>query len=107
VKVCFNPRARVGRDEAREKLELDGVVSIHAPAWGATALINAMEFISQVSIHAPAWGATGLDCRASKKLGCFNPRARVGRDLKAFSANYQRYCCFNPRARVGRDAIKD
>ena len=34
----FNPRARVGRDEARamRKQMLDGV-SIHAPVWGATA----------------------------------------------------------------------
>ena len=34
---CFNPRARVGRDEAltREHYSLK-FVSIHAPAWGAT-----------------------------------------------------------------------
>ena len=39
---------------------LDGVgVSIHAPAWGATATGLQPGPIIQVSIHAPAWGATG------------------------------------------------
>ena len=34
------------------------VVSIHAPAWGATVGIEADHGARQVSIHAPAWGAT-------------------------------------------------
>ncbi len=35
-----------------------------------------------VSIHAPAWGATN-GYRTTKRRGrCFNPRARVGRDLR-------------------------
>ena len=38
-------------------------VSIHAPAWGATASSNCWEARSEVSIHAPAWGAT-VDVRA-------------------------------------------
>ena len=34
-------------------------VSIHAPAWGATALEDGLVSLSNlVSIHAPAWGAT-------------------------------------------------
>ena len=33
---CFNPRARVGRDGLKEKYSLHSLVSIHAPAWGAT-----------------------------------------------------------------------
>ena len=33
-----------------------------------------------VSIHAPAWGATGATSIRSMWLPCFNPRARVGRD---------------------------
>ena len=37
-------------------------VSIHAPAWGATALADAVQKqIGKVSIHAPAWGATVID----------------------------------------------
>ena len=33
-------------------------VSIHAPAWGATAGLGDSGLVQQVSIHAPAWGAT-------------------------------------------------
>ena len=33
---CFNPRARVGRDAVKLMLRPQGIVSIHAPAWGAT-----------------------------------------------------------------------
>ena len=36
---CFNPRARVGRDHRRDRDGACGVlVSIHAPAWGATTM---------------------------------------------------------------------
>ena len=35
------------------------LVSIHAPAWGATLIILVrVDPSSFVSIHAPAWGAT-------------------------------------------------
>jgi len=79
--VCFNPRARVGRDRdvkalvahddsfqstrprgARHRKDAgmvaDPPVSIHAPAWGATNIISQLGKIRHVSIHAPAWGAT-------------------------------------------------
>jgi len=54
----FNPRARMGRD-----LRPDGSV-------------NKIE----VSIHAPAWGATAAWWACGKARECFNPRARMGRD---------------------------
>jgi len=78
----FNPRARVGRD-----------FSTHAQdhAW-------------LVSIHAPAWGATLLDKKQSLKSTSFNPRARVGRDM-TFVKLWRRRRGFNPRARVGRDSL--
>jgi len=103
----------------------DTAVSIHAPAWGATACRTAEQEGKDVSIHAPAWGATntishscetdqrfnprarvGRDFSAtliSRPVACFNPRARVGRDLRIPSRS-QRSFCFNPRARVGRDS---
>ncbi len=34
------------------------LVSIHAPAWGATVRLVLKEKFGKVSIHAPAWGAT-------------------------------------------------
>ena len=35
------------------------IVSIHAPAWGATIKASDARLQRPVSIHAPAWGATG------------------------------------------------
>ena len=79
-----------------------------------------------VSIHAPAWGATCGGGLHLSPTASFNPRARVGRDkfLLYNSVTYPRfqstrprgarlefgeivdkYYCFNPRARVGRDFI--
>ena len=56
------------------------VVSIHAPAWGATAVRLVGQRQGAVSIHAPAWGATSRSPRCCQRQPCFNPRARVGRD---------------------------
>ncbi len=80
-----------------------GMVSIHAPAWGATALwLTSLSVIPSfqstpphggrhargrqagagagVSIHAPAWGATGWSRIRSAKSWSFNPRPRMGGD---------------------------
>ena len=54
-----------------------------------------------VSIHAPAWGAT-IAKQGGDLSRCFNPRARVGRDLRLPPCAAPRFG-FNPRARVGRD----
>nr|CBX28939.1 hypothetical protein N47_B20850 [uncultured Desulfobacterium sp.] len=78
----FNPRARMGRDHQLERRRNRiFYVSIHAPAWGATAdfWYNAVRL--NVSIHAPAWGATCRDLCSHARGCCFNPRARMGRDL--------------------------
>jgi hypothetical protein len=58
--VCgFNPRPRVGGDRATIGSGANtGKVSIHAPAWGATADVIHFCGAAHVSIHAPAWGAT-------------------------------------------------
>ena len=100
---CFNPRARMGRDCLRQ--------------FQCSAL-------AVVSIHAPAWGATRSSVSFSDSRGRFNPRARMGRDTEATAnSKYARMfqstrphgarpstCChlppwssFNPRARMGRD----
>ena len=88
MRRSFNPRTRVGCDVGAVTSWLAGLlVSIHAPAWGATlwndAFRNlAIQFQSThprgvrrdmarqpgdwltVSIHAPAWGATCDDLRS-------------------------------------------
>ncbi len=79
--ACFNPRARTGRDEVRDTIDVldavfqstrphgarpdatrevatDAIVSIHAPARGATRYRIVPSKSSPVSIHAPARGAT-------------------------------------------------
>ena len=90
ARSCFNPRARVGRDAwwlvrqrplsrfqstrprgARQRHVGDAgsldVVSIHAPAWGATRLQRRRSALRDVSIHAPAWGATTISTPASRR----------------------------------------
>ena len=85
------------------------VVSIHAPAWGATIsdhrnggatgefqsthprgvrppALPVEDPASTVSIHAPAWGATVRRTGNAGLLASFNPRTRVGCDTA--SAGY-------------------
>ena len=125
-------------------------VSIHAPAWGATtALIPALpafwfqsthprgvrqetydeeDYPRDVSIHAPAWGATFVLSGPRPAWHCFNPRTRVGCDIRPFSSPSRAFLFqsthprgvrrhrgpaadhepgFNPRTRVGCDARVD
>ena len=99
---CFNPRSRVGSDARGWRSWKSRPVSIHAPAWGATALPvrsfpaarrfnprsrvgsddcqRFFERLLEVSIHAPAWGATGVATFPGRPKSSFNPRSRVGSD---------------------------
>src|SRR5579883_3098776 len=79
------------------------MVSIHAPAWGATATITDSFQIYGVSIHAPAWGATTRWPTHWRPNASFDPRARVGRDQRRRPLSRPRRG-FDPRARVGRDS---
>ena len=54
----FNPRAREGRDAGELVLSSLHLVSIHAPARGATDMPAVIALYHPVSIHAPARGAT-------------------------------------------------
>ena len=86
----FNPRTRVGCDTMTSQFCRHFVrVSIHAPAWGATSLAShADASATAVSIHAPAWGATP-SCRPSPAgIPCFNPRTRVGCDLRRLGLHH-------------------
>ena len=99
---CFNSRARVGRDVVGRHDGAVSVVSIHAPAWGATHDDKPALWKCRVSIHAPAWGATPMLCAGGDPVrvsihapawGATPARRRAGR-----------WRSFNSRARVGRDA---
>ena len=55
----FNPRSREGSDNVRRRtFTFETLISIHAPAKGATHLITLNYMSSTISIHAPAKGAT-------------------------------------------------
>ena len=82
----FNPRSREGSDRSRGSDSIAlcpfmvGVISIHAPAKGATIHPNKDMIDIVISIHAPAKGATvraGCICLHS---AYFNPRSREGSD---------------------------
>jgi len=59
------------------------IVSIHAPAGGATGNQSNLPVGFSVSIHAPAGGATNRGTATHSIPQCFNPRARRGRDFGA------------------------
>ena len=124
----FNPRSRVGSDPTNlYNKAVEYLISIHAPAWGATRRRQRQHRNYQISIHAPAWGATrGADHRPGNPRD-FNPRSRVGSDkipsciLKSFSKfqstlprgerpaleSFMQTSAihFNPRSRVGSDSM--
>ena len=100
----FNPRSRAGSDVQNsaslrihelfqstlprgERLDLSDfrrppllLISIHAPARGATPDCFTKWQDLQISIHAPARGATRLTRARSYRLSDFNPRSRAGSD---------------------------
>ena len=57
-----------------------------------------------VSIHAPAWGATSCRKSSIARKSCFNPRTRVGCDFTEL-VNVHGAQSFNPRTRVGCDPL--
>ena len=58
-----------------------------------------------VSIHAPAWGATYSSVARITSFGSFNPRTRMGCDLGTLQSGLH-FCSFNPRTRMGCDNIE-
>ena len=56
-------------------------VSIHAPAGGATSQRATFQLLRKVSIHAPAGGATSHLAATKRGLNRFNSRSRGGSDM--------------------------
>ena len=123
ISRSFNPRPRMGGDSLRLRLCLLMLVSIHAPAWGATAGGRVTQCergfnprprmggdcqvcqglpMAKVSIHAPAWGATSADNSNAEQMQFQSTPPHGGRQvavsLKRPSAS------FNPRPRMGGDS---
>ncbi len=78
--TSFNPRTREGCDGSMFALAGEWLVSIHAPAKGATQFNLPTEAPENVSIHAPAKGATSPTDTLSCPSSSFNPRTREGCD---------------------------
>ena len=121
----FNPRSRVGSDSGPIANLPTHAISIHAPAWGATAVwrIGKLRIKFQstlprgerltclkrtnanagISILAPAWGATLTQrpLQASNKFQSTLPRGERRGVLNDGMVDVY----FNPRSRVGSDAV--
>ena len=99
----FNPRAREGRDDYSGSCKsVGGMVSIHAPARGATAPNIHTRILSKVSIHAPARGATQpIDW--TPLMGGVSIHAPARGATTAVARVLAAHPRFNPRAREGRD----
>ena len=77
----FNPRARMGRDAGESRAYVRGRKFQSTRPHGARQLAHYLILlILIVSIHAPAWGATFDETMLLANQAGFNPRARMGRD---------------------------
>ncbi len=72
------------------------------PHGGRRAVRAIARDLGIVSIHAPARGATRICRRASTRPISFNPRPRTGGDW-SMSCSFRIMLCFNPRPRTGGD----
>ena len=79
----FNPRSRVGNDDGIKKAFDAAGISIHVPAWGTTVRFHFSKIPFYISIHVPAWGTTHFPTWNFRHSGNFNPRSRVGNDVRA------------------------
>jgi len=77
----FNPRARTGRDVVEQAFGEAYEAFQSTRPHGARHPVVAKKFAAfMVSIHAPARGATSGNASPKDWLWSFNPRARTGRD---------------------------
>jgi len=79
-------------------------VSIHAPARGATRARHRHHRLRPVSIHAPARGATHYRLESGQSTVFQSTPPRGGRRTTDWSPVSPR--CFNPRPRAGGDALQ-
>ena len=123
----FNPRSREGSDDAGTYTPDANVISIHAPAKGATlhmgkkmsyrifqsTLPRRERLISRRRLCVPILFQSTLPRRERHKqifhkcqVPYFNPRSREGSD-RIFSCHNNIWVDFNPRSREGSDSSLD
>ena len=81
----FNSRARKGRDTPIGPTEGTFVVSIHAPARGATAIGTYDNFTSRFQFTRPQGARPSRRRESAASRRGFNSRARKGRDVRVLS----------------------
>ena len=99
----FNPRSREGSDPREELIASRCIISIHAPAKGATDLCGRRHGGVLISIHAPAKGATTFSTWVDEALEFQSTLPR--RERHYVNHNAQPINDFNPRSREGSDAV--
>ena len=103
----FNPRTRVGCDMSCGRQVRWQVLFQSTHPRGVRHLFRRQSGEDQVvSIHAPAWGATSILPRSTTSRSSFNPRTRVGCD-GGRGHRRPKHLGFNPRTRVGCDMLLD
>ena len=107
VVICvfsnFNPRTRTGCDDPDEIVKYDAfMISIHAPARGATHALFPYPLIIPISIHAPARGAT-LDLYDEPDPENISIHAPARGATNVLNRYFFRIFYFNPRTRTGCD----
>ena len=118
----FNPRPRTGGDQKVAAQEAARLVSIHAPARGATPAYAGIRTGGSFNPRprtggdkklfaltpeppfqsTPPHGGRHNDCAAATKTTGFNPRPRTGGD-RVSAQRHKKWHCFNPRPRTGGD----
>ena len=101
--INFNPRPRVGGDEYCIGDVVTEMISIHAPAWGATFACPLHCLIAGFQ-STPPRGGRPPGCKSARHCWNFNPRPRVGGDSPVLTA-LSLFSHFNPRPRVGGDCF--
>ena len=99
----FNPRSREGSDIfIQHLLYYPFLISIHAPAKGATYFIKETDKTYKISIHAPAKGATDSDFYFQNVSHISIHAPAKGATIKS-GGNVLEGLHFNPRSREGSD----
>ena len=126
-KILQSTLPRRERPAVEESPQAIPMISIHAPAKGATCFRIRARTVLSISIHAPAKGATLDRPSPSSDTLYFNPRSREGSDVFPVCGSYRtgtisihapakgatsppsadrpRENHFNPRSREGSDGI--
>ncbi len=80
-KTCFNSRTRMGCDVTRDDVATFADVFQFTHPHGVRRMCEQVaDSQLVVSIHAPAWGATWCYQRGPGRRRCFNSRTRMGYD---------------------------